>query len=328
MSLYDLGYTDFFDPHWNYESAKVLFEECLALCREVGNRSLLAWALWQLGGRATRFEGDYRRATALYEESLALFRELKYKWGVAGSLWGLGDVALRQADYKRAAALLEESLALCREMGTFYIGSLLHSLGEVALYQRNFERAKNFFEEGLAWHRERADKRGIAWSLEELGLMARYQGHYEQAKALFKESLALSRETGNIDIAWALGGMGLVAQDQGDYPRAQALHKERLALLQRQGYKLAIVDCVERLAQVACVQGQLERAARLFGAATAVRETIGAPVPPCDHEDYERDIAAVRAGLGDTKFAKAWEGGRAMTLEQAIKFALEYLLRR
>jgi hypothetical protein len=62
---------------------------------------------------------------------------------------------------------------------------------------------------------------------------------------------------------------------------------------------------------------------RVFGAAEALREAQGRPLPPVERADYEREVGAVRAVLGEEAFAAAWAAGRAMTLEQVILFALE-----
>jgi DNA-binding NarL/FixJ family response regulator len=70
------------------------------------------------------------------------------------------------------------------------------------------------------------------------------------------------------------------------------------------------------------MQGAYARAARLFGAAEALRGAVGASVLPFYRADYERGVAAARAGLDEQSFAAAWERGRAMTLEQAIGYAL------
>ena len=64
--------------------------------------------------------------------------------------------------------------------------------------------------------------------------------------------------------------------------------------------------------------GALEPAARLFGAAAALFETAGASIWPIDRADYERNLAAVRAGLGEDAFAAAFAAGRAMRPEEAV----------
>jgi len=72
--------------------------------------------------------------------------------------------------------------------------------------------------------------------------------------------------------------------------------------------------------------GQRERAARLFGAADRLRETISRPFPANEWDsdaDYAAEIARVRTALGEKAFVAAWEQGRAMTVEQAVTLALE-----
>ena len=73
-----------------------------------------------------------------------------------------------------------------------------------------------------------------------------------------------------------------------------------------------IAACLNGLGIVAALAGQAERAARLCGAAEALRETIGAPVPR-HRGQYERAIAAARATLGEQAFAAAWAAGRALS---------------
>ncbi|HJZ49985.1 MAG TPA: hypothetical protein VKE41_22575, partial [Roseiflexaceae bacterium] len=74
-------------------------------------------------------------------------------------------------------------------------------------------------------------------------------------------------------------------------------------------------------------QRQPERAARLFGAGQAVRQAsrsnLGWSWPIGAWIDYEQDVAAVRAQLDDATFAAAWEAGRALSLHQAIAYALD-----
>src|SRR5262249_16956350 len=65
------------------------------------------------------------------------------------------------------------------------------------------------------------------------------------------------------------------------------------------------------------------RAARLFGAAEAAREAVATPLPPQWRAYCLRIIASVRAALGDQSATTAWAAGRAMTLEQAVEYALE-----
>ena len=46
-------------------------------------------------------------------------------------------------------------------------------------------------------------------------------------------------------------------------------------------------------------------------------------MPPNQHEEYDRQVAATREALGEQAFTAIWSEGGAMTLEQAIAYAQE-----
>ena len=75
------------------------------------------------------------------------------------------------------------------------------------------------------------------------------------------------------------------------------------------GDQHGLAECLEGLAGVAVAQGHLEHAARLLGAAEALREATGAPLSPRERVRYDRDVSIVRAGLGEAAFVAAWATG-------------------
>src|SRR5206468_3788189 len=118
-----------------------------------------------------------------------------------------------------------------------------------------------------------------------------------------------------IGIALLLTDLGSVAQARGDIVRAAQLHSESLALSWKIGDKRRVAFCLEGLAAGA---RQPLRAATLFGAAEALREEIGAPLPPAERADYERHVAA--ACVGDrAMFAAAWAEGGRMPIAQVVE---------
>jgi hypothetical protein len=76
------------------------------------------------------------------------------------------------------------------------------------------------------------------------------------------------------------------------------------------------------LAGVVAAEGQPERAARLFGAAAALRQSRTAAVANEYRGLYDRVVADVRGRLGDAAFAQAWATGESRSLEQTIREAL------
>jgi hypothetical protein len=78
---------------------------------------------------------------------------------------------------------------------------------------------------------------------------------------------------------------------------------------------------VRGLAGVALAEGHTRQAAQLLAVARLLVE-IG-HMHPVDLDDYERDVALARAQLGEAAFTAACAEGQAMSLEQAIAYALE-----
>ena len=63
--------------------------------------------------------------------------------------------------------------------------------------------------------------------------------------------------------------------------------------------------------------------ARMLGAAEALRDAYGSHLLPSEQENHERDLAALRAHLGDAVFAAARAARWAMILDQALSYAME-----
>jgi len=76
------------------------------------------------------------------------------------------------------------------------------------------------------------------------------------------------------------------------------------------------------LGSAAALRSRPEKAARLWGAAERLRQSLGCRPAPASRATYERAMAAACAALGEEAFAVAWAAGRAMTLEQAVVEAL------
>jgi predicted ATPase/DNA-binding winged helix-turn-helix (wHTH) protein len=152
----------------DYRAARALYEESLAIRRELGDRSGISGSLNNLGNVAVE-QGDYPTARALYEESLAIARELGDRFGIAVSLNNLGTVAFLQCDYPAARTLHEESLVIGRELGNPHsISMALSNVGHVALEQGDYPTAGALYEESLVIRRELGDRIGILYALEGL----------------------------------------------------------------------------------------------------------------------------------------------------------------
>ncbi len=235
-------------------------------------------------GNLAENQGDYAAARAFYQESLSLRRHLNDPSGIAIALNNLGFVARAQGEYARAHRLFEQSLMIWRTLGnTWGIAYLLNNTGLVAYGQGDAASARRLFCESLTLRRELGDKWGIASSLYNLGLAANAKGETASAYPFFEESMALWREVGD---------------------------------------RAGIAYCLEGLAQTCEAEGKPRRAVWLLGAARALRDAMGVPLPPSERAVYDATIAALRAALGDAAFTAEWSAGRMLDWEQALAYAL------
>lgn len=114
-----------------------------------------------------------------------------------------------------------------------------------------------------------------------------------------------------------------MALRQGQPAQAAELCRESLALNLEVGDRRAVAACLAGLAGVAQAQAQPLRALRLCGAVSALLDSIATPLMPADQRDYESNVAALRAEISAADLADVWADGRAMTMEQAVAYALQ-----
>jgi len=239
-------------------------------------------ALYQ-AGRLFQQRGDYKGAYAYARQCLALSRRLDDRRGMARARGLMGWVAHWRGDRDAAVPLLEEALILAR-------GS--------------------------------RDERTIARILLVMGDLQLRRGMLEQAGASLQESLELYQTMGDSwNLAWTHGALGDLARLQGDFPGAVSHLQLSLALYQELNSKAEMPFPLEALALTAADQGDYARAARLSGAARALRDSIHAALPPSYEADYAPALERVQAELGSQAFAAALAEGEALTLDQALALA-------
>jgi predicted ATPase len=236
-----------------------------------------------------------------------------------------GVLAWTQGDNDAARRYFEEALALRRAAGDRGgTAILLNNLGHLAILRGAYDEGEPLLNEAFALQEVIGDGWGSAHTLSNLGNVAMLRGDYPQAIALMEESLARRRTLGDTHgIADSLSSLGDVLLLQGDSARADAIFRECLETFQTLGDQSGMADCFQGLAETAALQGRAVRAARLAGAAEALREAIGGHDWPHLAVYHERVMAAVRAQLPEAAWSAAWAAGRALPLARAVAYARE-----
>jgi predicted ATPase/class 3 adenylate cyclase len=227
-------------------------------------------------------------------------------------------------DRETRRALAEDSLTLARELGDK--GRVEWSLRRLALRQEDPHEGRRMLLECENLARELPEKARLAWIQQNLGAIALEHGDYEEARTRLGESVELFEEIGG---AWqaanALSGLATLSVIEKRYSDAQPLLAETMHRALALRLLNHSAECLDNFAALALAEGDADVAARLLGAAAAVREETGDETAEDDWgyqpQLRERTKTAARERLG-AGFDLAWEGGKALTLEEAAALAL------
>jgi non-specific serine/threonine protein kinase len=314
----------FWEARGYHSEGRRWLEEALAMEGQ-GAPEVRAMALAGVGSLALG-QGDYDRAKEACQEGLELLEHEAREASEAKLclLTNLGWVVGEREDYGQAGELFEEGLALSRGMrDTSWIAHSLQGLAFVSQNRRDSERATELIEESMDLFREQGDKGSLATCLNNLAMMVYSQGDLGRAAQLTEEGVTLFRELGaRGNVALGLYNLGWMALLQDDPGRAADLYGEGLSPSWETGLNPLIQNALEGFACVAAAKGEAERAARLWGAAEALHETKGIPRDTDFLAEADARITVVRSGMGEEAWEEAWRKGRAMTLDEAVEYAL------
>ena len=115
--------------------------------------------------------------------------------------------------------------------------------------------------------------------------------------------------------------LGYIAQHEGDLVRAEAQFRESLVMFRRLGNRRGMAECMAGLAGLRARQGQAGWGASMLSAAEACLHATGGAWWPADRVEVEANRRLLHDELDEPTFAAAWDKGRGMNLEQALRFA-------
>jgi tetratricopeptide (TPR) repeat protein len=266
----------------NIHFARQSLDESIAITRLTGDKRLRGYAL----------EISYVAAALLNpldavdyaEEGFAIFNEVGDPWGMSIALLNQARIALIHGDSETSQEYF--GLLKARMTGTpvsFMSGTTYLGMGYAEREQGHYAAAKAYFEEGLGIFKQLRHKGFENVLFSEIGHIARLQGDSSQAKEIYRQTITRFHDLGN---------------------RAAVAHQ------------------LECFAHLAIVEENPRRAARLFGAAEALRQRIDSQMADHERLEYQWSLERLRAILTEGELEAFWAEGRTLTMEQAIEFAI------
>jgi tetratricopeptide (TPR) repeat protein len=302
-------------------------ESSLAVCRQSGDLRGAAIALDNLAAVRAEVDCDLQAGRKLVEEAMDIYRHLKASGAISNALFVYGQILAWQGDYPRARAIFQELEDVLRQRGgTIWTVEARSKFGFMDRLEGNDEQTAATFQDCLAYlnaidPEHKQYQNDVIEIMIELGLVLTRSGDILRASSLFEEALSLAGTP--LIRAKTLHGLGMAALAQVDGKAAAEYFLQSLQILQESSYRFHAITTLEDYAGALHLLEQDTKAARILGTMDGVRHQIGAPLPPGDRPRYERLLIDLKAILGETGFNQAWAEGQAMTLDEALAFALE-----
>jgi hypothetical protein len=294
-------------------------EEALKVAEAIGYEDDIRWCLWCLAHTAFS-AGDLAGARAQGERALAMLPgQDQLSRYCAVEILCLLDASMGAAGAagERAEADFEQSRQERLRLGT---GVLMHALGVAALAAGDLDRAAQWA--GSLYEQE-SEVCYLAWHAQEiLVAVALARDDSVRAKIHVERLLAAAGPLRNRR-ARAVAHLGLARAVllEGDDHRAESLTHDALKVLLDRGWRPAVIDALDILAEVALFQGQHERAVRLAAAARKQRSILGLVAFPSARQRTERHLAVIGTALGDENLKQSLEDGARLSVDEAVAYA-------
>jgi predicted ATPase/DNA-binding CsgD family transcriptional regulator len=341
---------------YDADGARPYFAEAMKIARTLGDGFTLCQILaWQ--AFAAHVAGDAGATRAAGEEGRDLADTIGARLHSRQCRWCLGSAHMMNGDVRTAIAELREVTDeadaahdfLFRWCGRVNLSHALACHGEAgqarSTAEAAIEAAAQFggYSEGygyaalataaLAAGDVAAAAEASAAARKRLGArqeLALYDINSLAQVALAHDDLTAAREWADIAVS-AMGGGHLaaalatrarVAIAEGDPELAERHARAGLECAAKVQALLAVPDILECLGEVAAAAGREPEAARMFGAAEAIRSRTGLVRFKIYDAGYERWAAAVRHALKRDEFDRAWDEGAALSTDEVIAYAL------
>jgi predicted ATPase/class 3 adenylate cyclase/DNA-binding CsgD family transcriptional regulator len=340
---------------WNSDLARPYLSEAENLTRAIGDRWRLSQLLYSQALTAVVGAGDLDTAVAAATEGRDLADEVGdrgysrgCRWCLTGVQWVRGDIAGAEAQHRELMieADTEHALiwqvnarsALCHvlahsgkaDAGRALALEALDDAAGIGRYQEGVVHAALAFAalaggdvDAAVDASDAARERFAGWPL------ATTTAKPSAQVALARGDLRSARRFADEDVAAAVGWFTVQALStrarvvlaENEPGQAERDAQDALTRAAELGAHLFVPDLLELLAGMARDAGNHLEAARLFGAAHAVRLRTGVVRFRVYDAEYAASVDATRKALEDKEFSAAWEAGAALSTDEAIAYA-------
>ncbi len=244
-------------------------------------------------------------------------------WGLRLDAW----LAVLQGDHSDARVCLTGATAIAEASGDPTLSAfVVQTTALRALFSGDLDEARELLPVALARFEALGHQGAVIHTLFELGLVHDLAGLPEEAALWHERCQRLAASVG--ELWWrsfSFWASGIAQWRRGAHAEALSMEQTSLRMKEELGDRLGIGVCLEAMAWIAVARGEGERAARLLGAADILLAHVGMPFagiePMWPYHVAGADSA--RRLISEAGFRSAYAAGAALTVEDAVRFALD-----
>lgn len=290
-------------------------EEGRRIADAIGNH-FASWACRAWLGWADMYSGDLAHAAARFDQILAEVEAVSDLAWRFTSLHGQIFLRAHQGDVRRARDAAADALEPAEQLGGFYPGFRRSALGIAHLAGGDLDACARECGTALEILSVQPSARGdVVYPLAEVALA---RGDLTAARRVADEAVSATK---GWHLATALRTRARIALALGELESAERDAHAALAHAANLNAYLNVADTLECLGRLAAVEESYSEAARLLGAAEAMRGRTGEVRFTVYDSDVENTVVELRNTMGQNDFEGAWVEGAALTTEQAIAYA-------
>jgi predicted ATPase len=281
----------------------------------------LAWTTLLLGASTL----DAAEGIKTARESAQLFSDIGDEWGRHWANFTLGGaIAMREKEAEPGIDLIRETASAFEALGDRWMAAWISFLlGSVLANQGKLEAARSAMERSLELARETEDRWIIPHARCRLGVVATMARDLEEAERMFEVALPVLRRIGDENCtALSLTYLGEVKVDRREWAAAHDHLTKALDGYRELRNPYGTGNGLRRLMWLAIAAEDYERAARLLGAAEALREQVEGFITSHDRARQEEAVEVLRAMLGEDRLGELQQSGAAMSLDEAVAYSL------
>ena len=303
----------------------VVLDQGLRLAQEIGDHWLMAGILTARGDCFLN-QNDFASAHPCFEQAVKESRRSGDRRRISVAMVWLSNFAFIQGHGDQAENLLREAMMEVEAIRDYANIFAIHSsLLNTKVFLEDFSAAKemtteNFRLAQIGKSETNSAFRDAAW-------VEFAQGNVHEAIRLLEEGLDLAQQgADSFRIADLRLLLGNAFRRIGDFVLAEEKFREAFASIRKENLPTDYFCLLcEYMGLLAIDQGHITKGAGLLGAWKRARTTVFTIEAPFEVRERENYIAKSREVLGEEAFNQAWEAGQAMTVEEAIEYALKEL---